>query len=124
MDLHAPQGLDTPTPRTLAEMARAGLIIETEGRTRLGDEFRIAASRLHSVVKGSIAAGERCGNMVLVTSTRPAEGKSFAALNMAASLARTGVALGAAGGCGRQGALPLRADRPGRRARAARPRRR
>ncbi len=81
---------DTPPPRTLADMARAGLIIENEGRTRLGDEFRIAAARLHTVVKGSIAANERCGNMVLVTSTRPAEGKSFSALNMAASLARTG----------------------------------
>ena len=90
MDLHVPQTIDGPPPRTLADMARAGLIIESEGRTRLGDEFRIAASRLHTVVKGSIAAGERCGNMVLVTSTRPAEGKSFAALNMAASLARTG----------------------------------
>jgi receptor protein-tyrosine kinase len=94
MDLHTPLALDTrpggPPPRTLADMARAGLIIETEGRTRLGDEFRIAASRLNTVVQGSIAAGERCGNLVLVTSTRPAEGKSFAALNVAASLARTG----------------------------------
>jgi protein-tyrosine kinase len=81
---------DTPAPRTLADMAKAGLIIETEGRTRLGDEFRIAAARLHTVVKGSVAANERCGNMVLITSTRPAEGKSFSALNMAASLARTG----------------------------------
>jgi receptor protein-tyrosine kinase len=81
---------DTPAPRTIADMARAGLIIETEGRTRLGDEFRIAAARLHTVVKGSVAANERCGNMVLITSTRPAEGKSFCAVNMAASLARTG----------------------------------
>jgi receptor protein-tyrosine kinase len=90
MDLHAPQGLDAAPARTLADMARAGLIIEAEGRTRLGDEFRIAASRLHTVVAGSIASGERCANVVLTTSTRPAEGKSFACLNMAASLARTG----------------------------------
>ena len=90
MDGHTPNMLADAAARTLADMARAGLIIETEGRTRLGDEFRIAASRLHTVVKGSIAAGERCGNMVLITSTRPAEGKSFAALNIAASLARTG----------------------------------
>ena len=94
MDSHIPHHVDmpmsAPAPRSLAEMARAGLIIETDGRTRLGDEFRIAASRLNTVVKASIAAGERCGNLVLVTSTRPAEGKSFAALNIAASLARTG----------------------------------
>ena len=94
MDSHFPHhvGLpvNAPASRTVAEMARAGLIIETEGRTRLGDEFRIAASRLHTVVKASLAAGERCANLVLITSTRPAEGKSFAALNIAAALARTG----------------------------------
>ena len=87
---HAELPSHTLAPRSLVQMAHAGLIIETDGRTRLGDEFRIAASRLNSVVKASIAAGERCGNLVLVTSTRPAEGKSFAALNMAAALARTG----------------------------------
>jgi receptor protein-tyrosine kinase len=94
MDLHTPDdpdiGLAAPALRTLDDMARAGLIVENDGRTRLGDEFRIAASRLHTVVKASIAAGERCGNLVLVTSTRPAEGKSFASLNMAAALSRTG----------------------------------
>ncbi len=94
MDSYIPHHVDVPmnvpAPRSSAEMARAGLIIETDGRTRLGDEFRIAASRLHTVVKASIAAGERCGNLVLVTSTKPAEGKSFAALNIAAALARTG----------------------------------
>ena len=94
MDMHLPLDLG-PGPEvsqscTLANMAQAGLIIETEGRTRLGDEFRIAASRLQAVISSSIAAEERCGNLVLVTSTRPAEGKSFAALNIAASLARTG----------------------------------
>ena len=94
MDMHLPRGLNAISESlrscTLANMARAGLIIETEGRTRLGDEFRIAASRLQTVIKTSIAAEERCGNLVLVTSTRPAEGKSFAAINIAASLARTG----------------------------------
>lgn len=78
-----------PAPRTVMDLASAGLIIEDEGRTRLGDEFRICASRLHSAVKASILAGERNGNTLLVTSTKPAEGKSFSALNLAASLAQT-----------------------------------
>ncbi len=94
MDLHLPDGPamlpDTRTPRRVEDMARAGLIVESEGRTRLGDEFRIAASRLHGLVNASLAAGERSGNVVLVTSTRPAEGKSFASVNLAAALARTG----------------------------------
>jgi receptor protein-tyrosine kinase len=78
-----------PAPRTIAELAQAGLIIEDEGRTRLGDEFRICASRLHSTIKASILSGERNGNTLLVTSTKPAEGKSFSALNLAAALAQT-----------------------------------
>ncbi len=94
MDTHALMHVDAqptpPLPRTQADMMRAGLVLEPEGRTRLGDEFRIAASRLDAVVRKSIAAGEPCGNLVLVTSTRPAEGKSFSALNLAASLSRTG----------------------------------
>ena len=94
MDTHAPMHLEglpaPPLPRTTADMVKAGLVVETEGRTRLGDEFRIAASRLDAVVRKSIAAGEACGNLVLVTSTRPAEGKSFSALNLAAALSRTG----------------------------------
>jgi len=78
-----------PAPRTIAELAQAGLIIEDEGRTRLGDEFRICASRLHSTIKASILSGERNGNTLLITSTKPAEGKSFSALNLAAALAQT-----------------------------------
>jgi receptor protein-tyrosine kinase len=78
-----------PAPRTIVDLAAAGLIIEDEGRTRLGDEFRIAASRLHSAIKASILSGERNGNTLLVTSTKPAEGKSFSALNLAAALAQT-----------------------------------
>lgn len=75
-----------PAPRTLVELAQAGLIIEDEGRTRLGDEFRICASRLHATIRASILSGDRNGNAVLVTSTKPAEGKSFSALNLAAAL--------------------------------------
>jgi receptor protein-tyrosine kinase len=76
-------------PRTLTDLARAGMIIESQGRTRLGDEFRIAASRLQTVIKASVAAGERGGNLVLITSTRPAEGKSFSSINLAAALTQT-----------------------------------
>jgi receptor protein-tyrosine kinase len=78
-----------PAPRTIADLAQAGLILEDEGRTRLGDEFRICASRLHSAIKASILSGERNGNALMVTSTKPAEGKSFSSLNLAAALAQT-----------------------------------
>ena len=76
-------------PRSVADLARAGMIVEAQGRTRLGDEFRISASRLQSVIKATVASGERGGNLLLVTSTRPAEGKSFSSINLAAALTQT-----------------------------------
>ncbi len=76
-------------PRSLDDLARAGMIVETQGRTRLGDEFRISASRLQSVIKATVASGEKGGNLLLVTSTRPAEGKSFSSINLAAALTQT-----------------------------------
>jgi receptor protein-tyrosine kinase len=84
-----PTAMTRPNPRTAAQMAQAGLIIEDEGRTRLGDEFRICAGRLNGVIKQTILAGDRNANTVLVTSTKPAEGKSFSSLNLAAALAQT-----------------------------------
>jgi protein-tyrosine kinase len=81
--------LPRPLPRTLAQLEQAGLIIENEGRTRLGDEFRICASRLNNAIKSTLKAGERNANTLLVTSTKPAEGKSFSSVNLAAALAQT-----------------------------------
>jgi receptor protein-tyrosine kinase len=69
-------------------LSRAGLIIEQEGRTRLGDEFRIAGSRVNATMNVSIGGDERGCNLLLITSTRPGEGKSFTALNLAAGLAQ------------------------------------
>jgi receptor protein-tyrosine kinase len=78
-----------PAPCSLGHLANAGLIIEDGRRTRLGDEFRICASRLSMALDATAAAGKRNANAVLITSTRPAEGKSFAAINLCAALAGT-----------------------------------
>jgi len=78
-----------PAPRSMAQLEQAGLIIEDEGRTRLGDEFRICASRLNGAIKATIRAGDRNANTLLVTSTKPAEGKSFSSVNLAAALSQT-----------------------------------
>lgn len=79
---------ETPSIRTLTDLARAGLVIEQEGRTRLGDEFRIAGSRLNATMKVALEGSERGSNLLLVTSTRPGEGKSFTSLNLSAGLAQ------------------------------------
>jgi len=79
---------ETPEIRTLTDLARAGLVIEQDGRTRLGDEFRIAGSRVNATIKVAMDGSERGSNLLLITSTRPGEGKSFTSLNLAAGLAQ------------------------------------
>lgn len=55
-------------------------------RDRIGEEFRIARQHvMQTMATADGAIPHR--NMVMVTSSRPGEGKSFAALNLAAALA-------------------------------------
>jgi len=64
----------------------AGMIPSREQRDRIGEEFRIVGQQ----VLAGIAAVEgptAQRNVVMVTSARAGEGKSFAALNLAANLA-------------------------------------
>ncbi|MGH7068567.1 MAG: P-loop NTPase [Acetobacteraceae bacterium] len=67
----------------------AGMIISREQRDRIAEEFRIVGQQ---VLAGVAASAEATPgrNLVMVTSARPGEGKSFAALNLAASLALSG----------------------------------
>jgi len=84
----SPAGRMVPA-RSITQMMRAGLITEDDGRTRLGDEFRIAASRVQATIAACLSAGGPGSNLLLITSTRPGEGKSFSAINLASALAQT-----------------------------------
>lgn len=72
-------------------LARAGLTFQVQRRTRIAEEFRIIQSKLLREAFGGngIAATPR-GNLILVTSALPGEGKSFVAINLAAGIARQG----------------------------------
>ena len=74
---------------TLAEMERAGLVVGRTARTRISEEYRIVVGR---VMRATWGEGEADGlrNLLMITSARPSEGKSFTALNLAASIANTG----------------------------------
>lgn len=74
---------------TLAEMERAGLVVGRTARTRISEEYRIVVGR---VMRATWGEGEADGlrNLLMITSARPGEGKSFTALNLAASIANTG----------------------------------
>ncbi len=71
-------------------LARAGVINIGRGRSRIAEEFRIVQSKLlreaFGVKKG--AASPQHSNVILVTSARPGEGKSFVSINLAAEIAR------------------------------------
>ncbi len=69
-------------------LAAAGLAVGQTTRTRIAEEYRIAAGRVLRAVRASYAPGRGAGNVVMVTSARPGEGKSFNALNLAGSLAQ------------------------------------
>jgi receptor protein-tyrosine kinase len=73
----------------LAALERAGLFDWTRGRSRISEEFRLAQRQ---VLRAAFAPTAEAGlsNLLMVTSARPGEGKSFTALNLACSVALQG----------------------------------
>lgn len=73
-------------PIALADLKRVGLVVTDSSRSRVSEEYRIIADRLR---RASANADRVTRNLVMVTSARQNEGKSFTALNLAASIARS-----------------------------------
>ena len=70
----------------LETLERAGMSNFHGGRDRAGEEFRIVCQHiLQTMSIGDRTPAQR--NMIMVTSARPGEGKSFASLNIAGALA-------------------------------------
>lgn len=84
--------LDTmvPAPMTLdlVSLERAGMVVGRKARTRISEEFRVSVGQVLRAVRGSYTPGRGAGNLVMVTSARPGEGKSFSSLNLAGSIAQ------------------------------------
>lgn len=77
----------------LARLERAGLMVARTGRTRTAEEYRIVMGRvlraLHEDFEGEpLPPSPGSANVLLVTSARPGEGKSFTALNLGGSIAQ------------------------------------
>ena len=73
----------------LDALERAGMVVARTTRTRISEEYRIAIGRILRVLhETSDVQGAR--NVLMVTSARPGEGKSFSALNLAGSIAQNG----------------------------------
>ena len=81
-------GLPAPLVLDLVTMERAGMVVGRKARTRISEEFRVAVGQILRSVRGSYTPGRGAGNLVMVTSARPGEGKSFSSLNLAGSIAQ------------------------------------
>lgn len=69
------------------KLAASGLIRPDAPRSQLADEFRVIKRPLIANAMGKGAAPIKNGNLIMVTSALPAEGKSFTAANLAISIA-------------------------------------
>ncbi|MGQ5522113.1 XrtA-associated tyrosine autokinase [Chitinimonas sp. PSY-7] len=71
----------------MEQLAAAGLIYPNAPRSQLADEFRVIKRPLIANAMGKGAAPVKNGNLIMVTSALPNEGKSFTAANLAISIA-------------------------------------
>lgn len=80
-------------PIGIAALEQAGLMVARMNRTRTTEEYRIVIGRvlraLHEHQESQLALGpDASPNVVMVTSARPGEGKSFTSLNLGGSIAQ------------------------------------
>jgi protein-tyrosine kinase len=81
--------LRNPTSVDALALERAGMVDWSRTRTRISEEFRLVQRQL---IRSAFGPGSEPGfsNLLLVTSARPGEGKSFMSTNLAGSIARQG----------------------------------
>ena len=75
----------------MAVLKRAGLALAGM-RSRTTEEYRITVGRILRALHSGNRTNAGLANMVMVTSARPGEGKSFSTLNLGASIAQNGLA--------------------------------
>jgi receptor protein-tyrosine kinase len=86
--LHSPAEDFPPGFLDLEALERAGLVVGRKLRTRISEEFRVTVGAILRSIKTSYTPGRGSGNLLMITSSRPGEGKSFTSLNLAGSIAQ------------------------------------
>lgn len=81
--------LQGPVTIDAVSLERAGMVDWSRTRTRISEEFRLVQRQ---ILRAAFGPGAEPGfsNLLLVTSARPGEGKSFMSTNLAGSIARQG----------------------------------
>jgi len=80
----------TPTKRVeldLAHMRDSGMVTAAGGRTTLVEDFRIIKRPLIKRAFAERTPGDKPGNLIMITSSLPGEGKTYCAINLAMSIA-------------------------------------
>ena len=75
-------------PLDMASLERAGMVVGHKVRTRISEEFRITVGHILRSMHANYSPGRGAPNVLMVTSARPGEGKSFSSLNLAGSIAQ------------------------------------
>ena len=71
----------------LAKLALAGFVTPNAPRSQTAEEFRVIKRPLIANASGGRATPITNGNLIMVTSSLPGEGKTFTAINLAMSIA-------------------------------------
>jgi protein-tyrosine kinase len=71
----------------LARLHRMGVVSPDAEKSKIAEEFRIIKRPLIANAFGQGAARVKRGNLIMITSSLPGEGKSFCAINLAISMA-------------------------------------
>ena len=71
----------------LDRMRAHGMVTAASGRTALLEDFRIIKRPLLKRAFAEHAPGDKPGNLIMVTSSLPGEGKTYCAINLAMSIA-------------------------------------
>lgn len=71
----------------LARLTAAGFITADAARTRVADEFRVIKRPILANAIGKGVTPVKNGNLIMMTSAFPGEGKSFSSVNLAMSIA-------------------------------------
>lgn len=79
-------------PITVEVLDKAGLVVAPVGtaRSRLSEEIAVIQHAVLRTLKASRSTDGRNARIIMVTSAKPGEGKTFISLNLAASLANSG----------------------------------
>lgn len=75
-------------PLDMATLEKSGLVVGHKVRTRISEEFRITVGHLLRSMQANYSPGRGAPNVIMITSARPGEGKTFSTLNLAGSIAQ------------------------------------